>query len=127
MTRIPGLYVAPSNISGRGVFTSVTITAGSLVEIAPVIVVPQDQVAIIHETALHDFYFRWGAEQEAAAIALGLGSIYNHSFQPNLRFELDYGNRTIDFFALQDIPAGSELTFNYNGDPEDRTPLWFTK
>ena len=127
MTQIPGLYIAPSDIAGRGVFTSEAIAAGNLVEMAPVIVIPPQQVAVLHETVLHDFYFRWGPQQKEAAIVLGLGSLYNHSYRPNLRFELDYGNRTVDYYALRDIPAGAELTTNYNGDPEDDTPLWFTE
>lgn len=125
MTQIPSLFVSTSPLGGRGVFTAVDIAAGSVVESAPVLVVPPAQVAIIHQTALHDYYFRWGEDMDAAAILLGLGSLYNHSFTPNLRIEMDFGNATVDFYALENIAAGSELTFNYNGDPEDKSPLWF--
>ena len=126
MQQIPGLYVAPSDVAGRGVFTAHDIPADSVIEIAPVIVIPAEQTGIIHNTALHDYYFRWGADQKACAIALGLASLYNHAYEPNMLFELDYGNATIDFRAHRDIAAGEELTFNYNGDPDDRSPLWFT-
>ena len=127
MQQIPGLYIAPSDLGGRGVFTADEIKQGSPVEIAPVIVIPADQVQIIHGTVLHDYYFRWGKDMEECAVALGFGSLYNHSYNPNLTFEMDFGNRTLDFYARRDIAAGEELTFNYNGDADDRTPLWFTK
>ena len=32
---------------------------------------------------------------------------------------------TVDFFALKDIPAGSEIFTNYNGDPKAQYELWF--
>lgn len=125
MTQIPGLYITASPIAGRGVFTAAAIAGGSLIEIAPAIVIPEAQVAILHRTVLHDYYFRWGETMNAAALLLGNGSLYNHSFTPNVRIELDFGERTVDFYALRTIEAGEELTYNYNGDPEDRTELWF--
>jgi len=96
-----------------------------MIEISPMLVIPKEQVAVIHETVLHDYYFRWGKGLEACAIALGFGSLYNHSFEPNMTFEMDFGNNTLDFYAYRDISAGEELTFNYNGDVEDKTLLWF--
>lgn len=127
MQQIPGLFIAPSDLGGRGVFTSQFIEKGNMIEIAPVLVIPKEQVKAIHKTVLHDYYFRWGKEMDACAIALGFGSLYNHSFDPNLTFEMDFRNATIDFYAFKDIEAGEELTFNYNGNEEDKTPLWFTK
>ena len=125
MQRIPGLYIAASELAGRGVFTAQAVPEGALVEVAPVIVIPKTQVGSIHATVLHDFYFRWNRDLDDAAIALGYGSLYNHSFEPNLRFELDFGNQTIDFYAARPISAGEELTINYNGDAWNKTPLWF--
>ena len=125
MQQIPGLYTADSELGGRGVFTAINIAKGNMIEIAPVLVIPKDQVALLHQSVLHDYYFRWGENLEEGAIALGFGSLYNHSFWPNLTFELDFGNRTIDFYAYRDIAAGEELTFNYHGNEEDTRPLWF--
>lgn len=126
MQQIPGLFIAPDTHGGRGVFTAHPIEKGSMIEIAPVLVIPKAEVEVIHKTVLHDYYFRWGKEMEKCAIALGFGSLYNHSFEPNMTFEMDFGNQTIDFYAFKNIEAGEELTFNYNGNEEDQTPLWFT-
>lgn len=106
-------------------FTSEDIPEGSLLEVCPVIIIPQDQVAAIHKTVLHDYYFLWGPEEKQAAIALGFGSLYNHSFEPNAEYRVDYEQRSFDFYSLRDLEAGEEITVNYNGAEDDRSPLWF--
>ena len=112
-----------SSLSGRGVFTTEPIPAGSLIEICPVIVIPEKEVDVIHHTDLHDYYFVWGENNEQAAIALGYGSLYNHSYDPNAEFILDLNGRAIEVHALRDIRPGEEITFNYHGDPECRDDL----
>ena len=59
-----------------------------------------------------------------AALALGYGSLYNHSYRPNARY-VDLGDRTKLFTAIWDIAAGEEITVNYNGEPGDETPVGF--
>ena len=125
MQRIPGLFISNSGTIGRGVFTAEFISSGSLIEICPVLVIPKGEVDAIHETELHDYYFIWGEEDEAAAIALGYGSLYNHSYQPNANFILDLDNQSIDIYSIKDILVGEEITFNYHGDPEAKDELWF--
>ncbi|MGB4959487.1 MAG: SET domain-containing protein, partial [Saprospiraceae bacterium] len=77
MNQIPGLFITNSGDRGRGVFSSIEINEGDLIEVCPVIVIPKSQLPIIHKTVLHDYYFLWGEDMEDCAIALGLGSIYN--------------------------------------------------
>ncbi len=125
MQRIPSLYIAYSSIHGRGVFTHADISEGSLLEVCPVLLIPKTQVEVIHNTVLHDYYFLWGDAQDEAAIVLGFGSLYNHSFLPNAEYIIDYEQETFDFVAIRDIKAGEEITVNYNGDPYEQTPLWF--
>lgn len=125
MQRLPFLFFGPSNLGGRGVFTSEPIQAGDLIEICPAIVLPEEQLPVIHGTKLHDYYFLWGDEQKECALALGFGSLYNHAYHPNAEYILDYEYNTIDFYAIDYIPAGEEITVNYNGLPFDETPVWF--
>jgi SET domain-containing protein len=33
--------------------------------------------------------------------------------------------KAIEFSAIRDIQKGEEITMNYNGLPEDKTPVWF--
>ena len=102
-------------------YTAEFIPAGSIVELAPVIELSVTERAIIHTTALHDYYFLWG---EGAALALGFGSLYNHSATPNVDYEMDYEYRQIRFSALQQIEPGEELLIDYMAGDE-REGLWF--
>ena len=34
-------------------------------------------------------------------------------------------NLSIEFYAEADIKKDEEITINYNGDPTDKSPLWF--
>lgn len=119
------LYIGPSPISGRGVFCRKALLHGGLIETCPVIVLPKDDVAHIDQTRLHDYYFIWGKNDQKAAIILGFGSLYNHSFQPNAEYHPDYERGVLVFYALQDIPADVEITVNYNGTPSEQRDVWF--
>ena len=125
MQRLPFLYIRQSPLGGRGVFTLDDIPADSLIEICPVIVLSETDMKNIHQTDLHDYYFLWGEEQDQCAIALGYGSLYNHSYHPNARYLLDYEDQTIDIVSIRPIEAGEEIMVNYNGDPRDPSPVWF--
>jgi uncharacterized protein len=126
MQRLPFIYVAESPLGGRGVFTSEIIPIGTLIEIAPVIVLPADDLKLIHEhSVLHDYYFVWSDDGSEGALALGYGSLYNHSYAPNSEYYTNLDTMTIDVFAIVDIEAGAEITFNYNGMAEDSTLVWF--
>lgn len=121
MLHLPFLYIRPSRLGGRGVFTAEAITAGTVVELAPVVVLSADDRRAIHATGLHDYYFVW--DDDGAAIALGYGSLYNHATEPNLDFELDYDFEQVRFSARRDIAPGEELLINYViGGGEE---IWF--
>lgn len=125
MHQIPGLYIAPSPLGGRGVFSSIPISKGEMVEICHIIVIPASELPVIHRSILHDYYFLWGKELSEAAIALGFGSLYNHAVIPNANFILDLHNETIDIVCISPIEAGEEITINYHGEAGDENPLWF--
>ena len=127
MQRIPGLYIAKLKNKGRGVFTAEAISKGSIIEICPIIKIPAHEVDIIHETDLHDYYFVWGEHEEEGAIALGYGSLYNHSYKPKAEYIYDLDENVIEIIALKNIKAGKEITCNYHGDPDCMDELWFDK
>lgn len=127
MQRLPFLYVAESETKGRGIFTSKTIESGDLIEICPVIVMPPKELKIIDDTVLYNYYFLWGEAQKECAICLGYGSLYNHDYHPNARYDLDLTNSTIDFFCIKKIKPGEEITVNYNGEAGDEKRVWFDK
>lgn len=101
------------------------ISAGEVFERSPVIGIPEEEIIHIRRTVLHNYFFKWGSERKEAAIALGYGSLFNHSYDPNADFRLNLDEGTIEFVALRPISPGEEITINYNGDPADRSRLWF--
>lgn len=115
------LKVARSRGRGRGVFAARSFSPGEIIEQCPVVLVPRaplDDVPSIWELS-----FSWSRNK--AALALGFGSLYNHSWEPNARYDVARSDDAILFTALRRISKGEEIFVNYNGDPEDRTPLWF--
>jgi SET domain-containing protein len=120
------IYVKDTQKYGRGIFAARDIKRGERFEISPVIIFSKvEWEKHLKETALYNYVFYWGDESEYIAIALGYGSLFNHSYSPNAIFFNNNIENSIDFYALRDIKAGEEITVNYNGDPEDQSPLWF--
>ena len=52
-------------------------------------------------------------------LALGVGSLFNHSRQPTLDYRVDYDSLIIRYFAARAVTSGEELSVYY-GDK-----LWF--
>lgn len=120
----PFISVAPSN-KGRGVFTSKNIPAGTVIEISPVIDLTIKERKQIEGTKLYHYIFEWANSRKQAALALGYVSMYNHSFEPNCEYEQDYEEKTMTIRTIRNVKKGEELLFSYNGDPADKSPLWF--
>ena len=119
------IYIAPSKLGGRGVFAGMNIQKDDLIEICPVILMKEGEMAIIDTTTLYDYYFLWGDDAKLCVMALGYGSLYNHFCPSNADYVMDFDAQTIDIFAVRNIKAGEEITINYHGDPEDPSPTWF--
>ena len=108
---------------GLGVFARRLIHDGDVIERVPVLVMPAgDTKNAAGQTRMSVYCFEWGPG--TVAVALGYGSLYNHSYQPNARYD-DEGAQSKIFSAIRDIAPGEEIVVNYNGEPEDRTPVWF--
>jgi len=121
------LYIQEVEGKGRGVFCTEDIQTGTLIETCPVIVCPPQDRSLIDQSYLYNYYFLWEDDHQSTGIALGYGSLYNHSYTPNARYETWYEDQIIRFIAIRDIPAHTEITVNYNYDPEDQSPVWFDK
>jgi uncharacterized protein len=89
------------------------------------LIFPKSQLPHIRQTMLDDYYFDWGDDGAFYAVCLGYGSLYNHEYEPNAEYGMDFAAETIDFYAVKDIPAGTEITVNYNGEPGNREKVWF--
>lgn len=104
---------------GRGVFALRDIPKGALIEKAPVIVVAATDVP--EGDAPDGYLLDWDPDTEGQEHAMVLGYImlYNHSAEPTLYLENDYEDMSISSYALRDIKAGEELTWDYACE------LWF--
>lgn len=122
---LPCLIIAPTAQMGRGVFTLEALAADTLVEISPVIVLPEKDRKLLDQTLLHYYIFEWGENQRGCCVALGYVSLYNHSFESNCEYEMDVESQMIRIKTMRAIEAGEELFINYNGDFNDPKPLWF--
>lgn len=119
------IEVRESPVHGRGVFSAKKIRRGEIIEVCPVIVVNREKIRHLEKTELGDYYFVW--EKGHAAIALGFGSLYNHSYKPNAKYTETPDGKKIEVRATKTIRLGEEIFVNYNGDPECKTKVWFDR
>jgi SET domain-containing protein len=123
----PFLFIADTTSMGRGVFTTEPVETGTIIEIAPVIVMSRDERKLLDQTLLHDYIFEWGQDKQQCCMALGWVPVYNHSYKSNCEYEMDFNAATITIKTVRFIKAGEELCINYNGDWNDSKRVWFDK
>ena len=122
------IYIGQSKIpnAGRGVFARGDIKKGEVIERCPVILVSRADTSNLKESILVTYFFYFGKSKEKLAIALGFGSIYDHSYEPNATYKVKPREKVIEFTAIKDIKKDEEITVNYNfGNPKNKSPLWF--
>lgn len=120
-----GLYLDETAEKGRGVFTRVDLPPMKVVEISSVLVMDDQARKHLDQTALHDYIFEWDDVLGQCCVAWGYISMYNHSYNANCEYEMDFEQRTMKITTVRVINAGEELTINYNGDWNNEKPLWF--
>jgi SET domain-containing protein len=120
-----GLYIEKSDGKGRGVFTKQNIPANTIIEISPVVVMSAEERILLDQTLLHDYIFEWGKDSKQCCMALGYVPVYNHSYQSNCEYEMDFENEIIKIKTIRLIKEGEELFINYNGDWNNAKKIWF--
>jgi uncharacterized protein len=118
-----GVEVGRSPGRGRGVFATRRFEEGDVIEVCPAIVLSAHDARRLDGTRLYHYYFGWGPDGRQAAIALGYGSLYNHSVTPNAAYHKDTETETISFIATKAILPGEEIHITYN--PGSGNLLWF--
>jgi SET domain-containing protein len=123
---VADVSVAPSPGRGRGVFARRPFARNEVIEVCPVIALSERDADRLNETGLYDYYFGWGEDGKQAAIALGFGSLYNHSFTPNAEHRKDAADNTMSIVAVREITAGEEIFIRYQTGMEDeQQAMWF--
>ena len=97
----------------------------TVIEISPVIVMTKEERKLLDKTLLHDYIFEWGPDRKICCLALGYVSLYNHSYRSNCEYQMDYEEELVRIRTMCFIKKGEELFINYNGDWNNKTPVWF--
>ena len=122
---LSSLYIGPTHEMGRGVFTNQDISRETVVEMSPVIVMSAAERQLLDKTLLHDYIFEWGIQNRQCCMALGYIALYNHSYQSNCEYEMDFESEVMTVKAVRNIGKGEELFINYNGIWNDGKKVWF--
>lgn len=101
------MRVAPSDLSGRGVFATRPYEAGEIIERCPYIEVPAEEV-----TGLIDYSYE-GSDDSTVFILFGYGMLYNHAIPGNVTYHLCEESACFVFSAVTAIAEGEELTHDY--------------
>ncbi|MFX1259135.1 MAG: SET domain-containing protein-lysine N-methyltransferase [Promethearchaeota archaeon] len=119
-------YISPKK--GKGVLAKKNIKKGTIVEIAHILLISNEDYDLIQNSILYNYIYEWDDPNNPKyqnAIALSICQFFNHSYNPNVEYQYNYKNTTIKFIAIKDISKGEELTINYNGNVNDKSPVWF--
>jgi len=119
------IEVKESPLHGRGVFAKSKIRKGNLIERAPIIFLLNEEKETLRFTKLFHYYFLLGNVEKQAAFGFGYASFYNHSPEANAFYTFSRKKNTLNIYAYQTIEAGSEVTINYNGKPDDKSEVYF--
>jgi SET domain-containing protein len=96
----------------RGVYSNELIPKGSIIELCPIIVIPGKE----QPEALEGYVYGH-TDDKHVALALGFGSLYNHSSTPNAKAKNT--GKYVRIRALQDIHPGEQILINYGYTKEE--------
>jgi len=119
------LYFKKVSVKGRGVFTKQKIDKDVVIEESPVIVMSAEDRILLDKTLLYDYIFEWGINKDKCCMALGFVPLYNHNYESNCEYFMDYDDEIIQIKTMRPIEKGEELTINYNGNWDDKKKVWF--
>ncbi|KAI0693438.1 hypothetical protein C8T65DRAFT_833701 [Cerioporus squamosus] len=113
-----GLRIQYADGKGRGVYASREIPAQTLVEVSPVLLFTAQEYADHGKHTVLDHYtFVW--RDGRMALALGLGSLFNHSQRPNVPYTIDPATESIRYVTSRRVLPDEELRIFYGHK------LWF--
>jgi len=105
------------NRFGRGVYAKRDYARGEIIEVSPAVIVKKRDIR--DDDRLADYAFEWARGKYA--IALGYGSLFNHSEEhQNATWRNDLAHNRLIFYAIRPIKRGQEIFTNYGYDPARR-------
>jgi SET domain-containing protein len=103
------LIIKRSEIHRWGVFAREPIKKYEIIEEFPYFKVPMDEIT--NTQICLDYSYKF--DDDYHVIGMGFCGMYNHSFNPNVEYEIDKVNEVMRHYAIHDINIDNELTLNY--------------
>jgi SET domain-containing protein len=119
------LYIRRVKNKGRGVFCTTNIRKDEVFDLCPVLILPAEDRETAISSRLADYFFNFNKEEGTLALVLGFGSLYNHAKNCNAGYRLHHETKTMEYYALEDISAGTEICINYAGEYGNEYKEWF--
>ncbi len=101
-------------IKGRGVYAEELIKKGELIEVCELLFIPREEAI----DSLDPYVF--GYNRSHLALALGNGSLYNHTNRPNAICYFEFKEKHLVFEAKKEIQPGEEIFINYGYTEADK-------
>jgi hypothetical protein len=107
---------------GRCIIANRDFSWKEIVTINPILFVEREasHVSILKHYCFYPL-FGYGLDPKMVIVMLGIGFLFSHSSNFNLKIIWDFKNSLVYFKAVRDIKKGEELTIDY------ATKLWFTE
>jgi hypothetical protein len=102
---------------GRGVFARRSLKPNEVVEIAPILIIPEEDSDLVYASFLTEYWYETNPDSKTSFIALGHASLYNHDDDPNADYEVSLENKSITIRALRTISQNEEITISYGFHP----------
>ena len=101
---------------GRGLYASYDMRAQMMLFTDELLVLSPEDTKKIDQTDLRYYVYKYNDEKDC--LALGHGTLFNHSDNPNIGYKImEYGDReVIAFYTLRPIEAYEQLFIDYNAD-----------
>lgn len=116
---IPRCYRIGTGPKGRGLFATTNVPPRTLLHVAPCLKIEQEEYQNWLKYSLLEHYL-FNTNSGCKMLALGDGSLFNHSRHPNVDYRVDGENEVIRYISGHaPIQSGDELCIYYGDN------LWF--
>lgn len=116
------LFISSAGEKGRAVFASRHFRKGELIERCCIIELDRKDHHRLAGNILERYVFLWDKRKKSLALALGFGSLYNHSPEPNCSYSREIKQKILAFRARRDILPYEEITIHYGPAGESFNP-----
>lgn len=109
------LEVKKDSTMGRGIFATMDIPINTVIEVSDIIVFSKKDSKLIKDSKMILNKYVYYYTKHKAALALGLGSLFNHSKKSNVEYIVK--KEKIYFISTKKVKRGEQLFIDYGYDP----------